>query len=371
MKKKIEIHHHTLIVLLVIALGIGLFYWFSGSSNAEVQNLVVSLPSKSREAQRQIVKTLLAKVGSLETQELLVRSSLPNDGESHFLVHDVGVWNYEHYGKKGLLYCEDYFLNACYHGVLILELADNGIEGVKDIMAECKKVDLNTYGMCAHGIGHGFFAWTKYDLPEALSLCDTFDDIKEGYAALHCHVGVFMENIYGVHNGGPIENNPWLSDTDPNFPCNAVDEKYVSGCWLNQAARIYEMVKGDLKKIAEVCDQVTDARHQEECYDSFARQVQPLTKGQYEAGKELCQYATGKKWQEYCLSILAVSTMSLGDYERTPYRLCEAITDERTKETCYYQLADYIRKSGFSLKERQSICSNIKHGGALLYCAES
>lgn len=59
-----------------------------------------------------------------------------------------------------------------------------------------------------------------------------------------------MENLFGVHDWGTGKelSREWLSD-DPYFPCNAFDEKYQKGCWLNQAARIYQMENGDVAKL--------------------------------------------------------------------------------------------------------------------------
>src|SRR3989338_4451016 len=94
----------------------------------------------------------------------------------------------------------------------------------------------------------GFYAYQKYGAESILKCKD--------YFLYACYHGAFMENLFGVHDWGEGKElvRDWLKDDDPYFPCNYFGEKYQKGCWLNQAARIYQMNNGDLVKTTQICE---------------------------------------------------------------------------------------------------------------------
>ena len=292
------------------------------------------LSLKNTKEQAVELTKLLKRVGPVETQEQMFRSGLPFTGETHLLVHTVGDYIYDTYGPEGLTYCKDYFLSACYHALIIDTLGDYGMTGMVDVMKKCSEAGGYTVaGQCAHGAGHGFVAWQDYDLVKALKMCDELGSKSSNFPSFNCYDGVFMENVWGVHNGTPSEKR-WVKEDDIYYPCNdpRIPEKYLKGCWSNQATLIYQHFKGDLKKTAEACDAVPEPEYKEMCYNNFARQIHPMTQGQVSKVLTLCQNATGEKWQDYCILTNVTAYWSVGDHN-LPTQICTALKDT-LKQTC-------------------------------------
>ncbi|MBI2594186.1 hypothetical protein HYW39_00650 [Candidatus Curtissbacteria bacterium] len=207
--------------------------------------------SPDQEKRLKATRTLAERVGVEEALEIMKNANLPATGETHLAVHQIGFYAYKKYGKDSILHCKDYYLNACYHGAIIEAASDSGIEVIGEMAGRCRAYSTR-YFQCVHAAGHAILAIWNYDLPNALITCDEIFENKEAYlnTLSSCHNGAFMENLFGVHNWGTAETpkREWLKDDDPYFPCNAFGEKYQKGCWLNQAARIYQMEGGDLTR---------------------------------------------------------------------------------------------------------------------------
>lgn len=292
--------------------------------------------------QSRLLTALLERVGPLEAQEELVKSGLPFTGETHLLVHTIGNWVYEKYGPSGLSYCRDYFLSACYHAFILNDLADHGLDGMAEVMADCAEAGPGVLPQCAHGAGHGFVAWHDYDLLKALAMCDELGSKTANFPSYNCYDGVFMENFWGIHSGTPSPKR-WVSATDIYYPCTdpRIPSKYLTACWGNQATSLYQHFKGDLKKTAEACDTVENEAYKDSCYDNFARQINPITKGDVRQVLSLCGLATGSARQNACVLSNMSAFWSVGD-RQTPFAICAAIASE-AKEACNQRLSGMIR----------------------------
>ena len=309
--------------------------------------------------QRALIQSLLEKYGEEKTQELLKEAGLPFTGKTHFLIHEVGDFVFKKYADDALPHCKDYFLSACYHQVIINQIGAKGIEGVKKMINSCEPAGKNVYFQCAHATGHGFLAYEDYDLPKALKLCDELEQV-DSFLALPCHQGVFMENVWGVHRGGPIpiEENPWLSKTDYYYPCNKVDAKYALGCWGEQGTRIYQMVKGDIGKTSDQCDKVPENIYQKECFNNLARQINSLTKGSVAKTVSLCSLVH-QNWQDYCVRVNSTSFWSLGDYN-TALAICPEVKEPSEQGKCYDSFISRLSSINLKLSEKQALCGKIE-----------
>ncbi len=302
-----------------------------GQKSPEIEKI---LSLKNTKEQSEELTRLLERVGPVETQEQMLHSGLPFTGETHLLVHTVGNYIYDSYGPEGLTYCRDYFLSACYHALIINTLGDHGMTGMVDVMEKCFEAGGHTVAsQCAHGAGHGFVAWQDYDLIKAAKMCDELGSKTQNFPYFNCYDGVFMENIWGVHNGAPSEKR-WVKADDIYYPCNdpRIPEKYLKGCWSNQATLIYQHFNGDLRQTAQACDAVPNPEYKETCYNNFSRQIHPLTQGQVSKVLSLCQNATGEKWQDYCILTNVTAYWSVGDHN-LPTQICNALR-KTLKETC-------------------------------------
>lgn len=304
-------------------------------------------------------RRLTERVGVEEALEILEHSSLPNTGEGHLAVHQVGFYAYRKHGLEAILKCKDYFLYACYHGAIIEASGDQGFEVIAKMADTCKPSNSRHF-QCAHAAGHAIVAIWNYDLPNSLKTCDeVFENDKDFPQALSsCHNGAFMENLYGVHDFGTT-NEPvrdWLSD-DMFFPCNEFSEKYQKGCWLNQAARIYEMYGGDIFKTARTCEKIGNHQYVIWCIDSLSRQIHPLTNGETSKVFEFCQIL-GNYWVDACIITNAGSFYSVGG-RREAIDVCSKIITP-AKQACYQNIIGQVADDYLNLSQKISICREME-----------
>jgi len=329
-------------------------------SDAIPPELVQLLAEKDRAVQAKIVRAMAEKYGPSQALDYMARSGLPFTGETHLLVHEIGDVAYERYGEEALSYCNESFLSACYHGVILNMLAERGMQGVAKTIGHCKEAGIHVFTQCSHAAGHGFLASEDYRVLSALPLCDQLGAIDPSIPVFNCYDGVFMENIFGVHEGKPSPNRMVRPD-DPYYPCNAVPEKYRGGCWSNQATLMAELFRGDLRKVAQHCDAVKNSEYQRICYDNFARQIHPVTKGKTDRAIELCDNATGA-WKTTCLITLINAAFSVGDRKDMPYEICSYLSAQKSGSTdlCYQNLFGVIGSYATDDHGLREFCSFVR-----------
>jgi hypothetical protein len=304
-------------------------------------------------------RKLVERVDVEEALEILERSSLPHTGEGHLVVHQVGFYAYQKYGAESILKCKDYFLYACYHGAIIEAASNEGFEGITKMTDKCKTLS-SRYFQCVHAAGHSLLAMWDYDLSEALKSCDQLYEKETQFpgALSSCHNGAFMENLFGVHDWGTEEapKRDWISD-DPYFPCNAFEEKYQQGCWLNQAARIYQMESGDIKKTSEICQQVGNKQYEVWCMDNVARQIHPITQGDPAKSFELCKDA-GENYYKNCLVVNAGAFYSVGGRDQAIF-ICKNVPSE-LKQECYGTVLGQVGGDSIDQSSKQKLCQTME-----------
>ncbi|TSC65904.1 MAG: Uncharacterized protein CEO21_302 [Microgenomates group bacterium Gr01-1014_80] len=304
-------------------------------------------------------RKLVERVDVEEALEILEHSPLPHTGEGHLVVHQIGFYAYQKYGIESILKCKDYFLYACYHGTIIEAASDQGFEAIAKMTDKCKEFPVR-YFQCVHAAGHSILAIWNYDLTKSMETCDEIYEKETQFpeALSSCHNGAFMENLFGVHDWG-TEKSPktdWISD-DPYFPCNYFGEKYQKGCWLNQAARIYQMSSGDMKKTAQLCQQVGNQEYETWCMDNVARQIHPLTNGNPGKSFELCQDA-GAKYYDNCLVVNAGSFYSVGGRDQAIF-ICQNVPPH-LKQECYQRVIGQIISDPIETSIKQQLCQKIE-----------
>lgn len=320
---------------------------------------ILSVDQKTR---LDATRRLAERVGVEQALEILEHSSLPHTGEGHLAVHQVGFHAYKIYGTEAILYCKDYFLYACYHGAIIEAASDQGLTSVAQMADTCKG-SITRHFQCAHAVGHALLAMWNYDLRQALADCDKVfakqTDFPQSFTS--CHNGAFMENIFGVHNGGTTTESQrnWLKDDDPYFPCNAFGEPYQQGCWLNQAARIYALEKGSISQTSQKCQAIGNRQYTEWCMDALARQIHPLTAGHVNMVYQLCQQV-GPQWYEHCVAVNAGAYYSVGDGD-TAIQVCHTNLSSAAKADCYQRvMAQLVPDINRSQEQKQALCQGME-----------
>lgn len=337
-----ELYRSIFIILLFIAGGILLLGKTSSQVSPEIQK-IKTLADTAKQSE-ELLK-LLDRVGPVIAQDQMVASGLPFTGQTHLLIHTIGNYIYDKYGLEGLPLCRDYFLSACYHAFIIDTLADYGLAGMKDVMERCTAAGPGVAPQCAHAAGHGFVAWHNYDLVKGAQMCDTLGGEVQDFAYFNCYNGVFMENVWGVHNGTPSKDR-WVSETDIYYPCTdpRIPEKYLAGCWSNQATLIYQHYKGDLEKTALACEAVENEVYRDTCYENLSRQIHPLTQGRKEKVVSLCSIGTSAQRRDNCILTNMSAYFSVGD-RVLPEQICN-MTKGELKDRCFERLNSMIKYYG-------------------------
>lgn len=325
----------------------------------EVPELKDILNTQDQELRLKATRKLVERVDVEKALEILEHSTLPHTGEGHLAVHQIGFYAYQKYGVDSILKCKDYFLYACYHGTIIEAASDQGFEAISQMTDKCKASPVRFF-QCVHAAGHSILAIWNYDMPQALQTCDKIYEGETEFpeALSSCHNGAFMENLFGVHDWGtgkePVRD--WLSD-DPYFPCNAFEEKYQKGCWLNQAARIYQMNDGDVAKTAKACQETGVDQWTEWCMDNLARQIHPLTNGDPARAFELCKQE-GSDWYDNCLVVNAGSFYSVGGRDEAIF-ICQNVPAS-LKGECYQRVIGQIISDPIDKSQKEKLCQRIE-----------
>lgn len=316
---------------------------------------------QTQDLKQQVVlyTNLIKRVGHQKAQDDLYGSGLSFDGQTHLLNHTIGDYLYDTFGTQGLVYCKDYFLSSCYHGFVIRAVADDGITSLESVIKTCWEKSSSVAVQCAHAIGHGFLAWEGYKyLPKALYDCDELAKKSKNFPFYNCYDGVFMENVWAVHDNGKPSEDQWVDPNDPVFPCNdhRIAEKYIKACWSNQPMRMFQMYNEDIAKVAKECLLVGNHTYQETCFDALARQIHPLTDGNVEKTFDLCNLNPAP-WNNACIISVARASFGIGD-RRIPFELCLRI-ESKAKKSCYLKLEDVIKAYYAPGNERNTVCNQI------------
>lgn len=327
---------------------------FTTKAVSEIANLKAS---STLDQKVKIYKSLIARVGPEQAQEELLHSGLPFDGETHLLNHTVGDYLYEKFKLGGLVYCRDYFLSSCYHGFVIRALAAGGLDSLTEVMNTCWSKGERVAIQCSHAIGHGFLASNSYkSFIKSLEDCDQLGQKSRNFPGFNCYDGVFMENIFAVHDDGKPSPDRWLNENDPVYPCNEekIPQKYIRACWSNQPSWMYQLFQGDLQKVAGQCLKLENKEYQNTCFDALARQIHPLTQGSVEQTFKMCSLMP-EPWIDPCLMSISKAFFSVGD-RQAPFEICGKINTE-SKESCYSELSTIITLYSKDLKEKRGSCN--------------
>ena len=358
MEQKLKTFAFLLIILA------GFWYWQAQNKHAlpppEVLGTEIEQIKASQNIDEQVkyYKKLIERVGPAEAQEELFHSGLPFTGETHLLNHTVGDWLYEQYGARGLPYCKEYFLASCYHGFVLRAIAVGGNAEIKNVMQKCEEGGTPIIIQCSHAIGHGFLTAAGYkNLLAGLKRCDEAAQEIPSLKLYNCHDGVFMENIFGVHDGEPSPDR-WVKADDLIYPCDdpRIGEQYLNACWSNQPALLYQKTNGDLKKAGEICLAISNEGQRQTCLNGLARQIHPLTKGKADTTFHLCSFLPSF-WMNYCIVTNAAAAFSVGDRD-LPFRLCAQI-ESQGKAGCYNELFGSMKVYAKNPREYQEFCDSI------------
>lgn len=209
--------------------------------------------------------------------------------QCHPIAHVIGQIAVKKYPTAAEAYThgDSFCWSGYYHGVLEGIVGKIGQENViAQINNICGSIagkeDYSfEYYNCVHGLGHGLMAMTNTELFESLKLCD---NLKGNWEQTSCYGGVYMENVM-VDNKNHFTN--YLKPDDPLYPCNKVDTKYKSACYLMQTSYMLKVTGGDFTKVFSLCA-TADADFVATCYQSLGRDASGRSVSDVTSTKSTC-----------------------------------------------------------------------------------
>ena len=262
---------------------------------------------------------------------------------AHQYVHSLARFHYDISPDAATAFttCDERFEGGCYHGVLQGYFDDNpGFTGpdVANICGELgAEANLDLKWQCLHGLGHGLTLNFDHNLLRPLRYCD-FLAVEWDQRA--CYGGVFMENVIWSQNvKGDQATGEGVIEEDLHYPCNAIDDKYATDCWLMQTSTILPLVNWDFEAAFASCDEAGKA-YVALCYDSMGRDIagytvhDPATTGSHCLGGQ-------KAFQGSCFSGAAKQIVDYYGGTDEAFQMC-ASAPEHALQLCYQAMGEMI-----------------------------
>lgn len=191
------------------------------------------------------------------------------------------------------------------------------------------------YFNCVHGLGHGLMAYTQDELFDALKLCDRLDGSWERES---CYSGVFMENVI-VDNKNHFTK--YLKPSEPLYPCNAVDEKYKTPCYLMQTSYMLKITNGDFLKVFGYCAKAEEA-FRPTCYQSLGRDASGRSASNIEITRQTCELGKTLEQRSNCVIGAVKDIISYFHSDVQAKQFCEAVAEE-LRDTCRTTQESYVK----------------------------
>jgi len=350
-----KIYSNLFLIILAVFFTLAGFFFIRSKQTAPKYPADIRKIIESKEFHQQKLLTykVLEKYGPEKTQDMLKEAGLAPVLQSHFLFHLIGDYVFKKYGDSALSFCTDYYYSACSHDVILNQIAQKGMDGVKALIANCDPNDPNAHFQCGGLIGHAFMIEQNYDINSALSQCDKVKEFDPSVAT-PCYQGIFMEFVWGLHDN----NERAKSNSDPYYPCSSVSEQYRKDCWTQQPTILYRIFDQDLKKVSGFCNELDTQQHKQACFYGLSRQINSLTNGSETEVIPMCK-TLGTGWDDFCILINANAGFALGNHEPS-LQLCLKISGTKEQERCWQGLITRISNLKIDQKSKLDLCLEIK-----------
>jgi len=263
--------------------------------------------------------------------------------QCHPLTHVIGHVAVELYPEVSLAYThgDSFCWSGYYHGVM------EGIIGKVGKFAVVEKLDSicsgipgkTTYSFdyynCVHGLGHGLMALTFNELFDSLKICDNLQGLWEKQS---CYGGVFMENVI-VDNKNHFTK--YLKPEEPLYPCNAVEDKYKSSCYMMQTSYMLKVTGSDFKKVFELCSSAENG-YQNLCYQSLGRDASGRSLSNAEVTKVTCELGSGYEQQSNCIIGAVKDFISYYHSDAQAKHFCEILSPAQN-QICLDTASSYYK----------------------------
>ena len=239
--------------------------------------------------------------------------------------------------------CDSTCHGGCYHGTLEAYLKEktngSGFNLAQQFAKVCgKKSDYQKpieFNECLHGMGHAAMFVTEMELKESLNLCDAISqqEYKE-----RCYTGVFMENSSSSTSFD--HKSIYIRENDPFYPCNSLEEKYLSLCWQYQSSYFSIISHQDWKKVADLCLQIP-AKHQDRCFRTIGTNQVGFTQS-LEIMKKDCDMMPSDNFKDICVAgvVSSLSYRFVGNMGKM-IEFCSLVSSQN-REVCFKQIGSGV-----------------------------
>ncbi len=241
-----------------------------------------------------------------------------SQGNIHDLAHFVGNLLYKKKGIDGLSNCTSQFAFGCYHGFLDTAFAQS-LEHLSDAEKTCLSLGPPLSGpnaSCIHGIGHGIASfYNTTNLPNALSSCDKLTEGEQ-----FCYDGVFMEFVRGAGKNS-------YKESDPLYPCNTLEKKYVFACSRNQPNVWMDRFHFSSDKIIQTCLKALDTDFKNACFDNIGFTLTRVHSQNINEIQNGCQKIESEKFRARCIQAAAGELIfqDAKDWQKNAPALCNTL----------------------------------------------
>ncbi len=233
----------------------------------------------------------------------LKAAELDTGRDCHDAAHTVGHVSWEHFGAAAFALVGHDCHAGALHGTLESLFAQRGTSRLADdVAAVCSSDNPFLTHQCLHGVGHGLLAWTTYELPEALALCDLLAHTVNRDS---CYGGVYMENGVGGLSGLMGHTTEYISATDPHFPCNVLTERYWPGCYFWQTSNLFYF-GWEADAVAAVCAEAA-VNSRMACFASMGRDLGSIHRDDPAEAASKCRLAPTVEYLAQCVWGAALS----------------------------------------------------------------
>jgi hypothetical protein len=305
--------------------------------------------ARSAECLDQLFGAALKNHSTKEALQLIDRFSAEDPElrrDCHPVVHAIGRETYRIKGNihDAFLACDQTCHSGCYHGSVERFLRGDDIYAQADkhpSAAELKQkaavacdpaVPYRYRFQCLHGLGHALLYFSRYQLNPSLEACDA---LPEEWSRGSCYGGVFMENVF---NATPETRD--LSPTDYHYPCNKVDTRYRSECYVMQTSRMTEMGLAT-EAVFKECDKAGEFRDQ--CMLSVGRDLSNDVRfGNPLAVAQKCELAAGNG-RNFCMRGAVYALIDNTWDGRYALPFCATFGQDNDRTVCFSVSAEYLK----------------------------
>lgn len=301
----------------------------------------------------------------------------------HDYSHVIGINAWTPGKDIGRVYqqCNELFQSGCYHGVIQAYFAHNGTDSarVASLCSETPGIRDNAWlrFQCVHGIGHGLVQTYTMNLPRALDGCDRLGNRWDSES---CYGGAFMEFIVGgrgqSHHAHPPakagdtaaaahDHAAMVADTWPAFkvrdrndmlfPCSALAERYLRGCYGMQAGLIAEFTGLDFAKVAAVCDTAPEAWRRA-CYQGIGTYVSGVTSRDPAESIRMCSLGA-RPYQPFCFVGLVKNFVDVTANTDDGIALCRRLGPADIATSCYVAIGEEAAVLYPAMERRAQACA--------------